>query len=102
MREDLQRVLEKIKRILNVLGYSDIDKVEIKIRREGQISEETAFENLHKKYGLEFKKTKIVPTTYGKIRVEDFIKFLEEYDELWGLETILIDLESIIINPAYL
>ncbi len=102
MRESLKKTLEKIRRIINALGYDDEDKILVTLRREGQISEENLFEDLHKKYGLNFKKIKIIPTTYGEIKLKDFIKFLEEYDELWGLETVLIDLSSVIINPAYL
>jgi hypothetical protein len=91
--------LEKIRRIAEALGE---ERIKFVIRRDEPLEKEERFKIIHEKYGVEIRKGKAFPTSYGELLIDDFINFLEEYDDDFELETTLIDLEAVVINPLYL
>ncbi len=67
--------------------------------REEAIEE---FKKLHEKYGIYYKNVEKFPTSYGKLTVDKFIKFLKEYDKKFNLKYAVIDLVGVTINPSLL
>jgi hypothetical protein len=106
--------IEKIKSVLQSLGYSPdmtvrftlrrfekVDRIHTnaKVKSEEQLKER--FELFNNRYDM-----KIVgdnfPSSSGQLKVKNFFEFLEEYDEKFNLDWCEIEFKEITIKLAYL
>ena len=87
---------EKIKKIAEIVQGANVVFI---IRRAEPVEREDSFVALHKKYGLQYKVTRVSATTRGELPINKFVEFLREYDKDFELGTTVIEMESIVINP---
>ena len=89
-------------KIENIVKALNIELVSFRIRRPEILENEEKFREIHLKYNVDYKVSRGFSTSYGKLPLQKFISFLKEYHQLLDLSTVLIDLESVVINPLFL
>ena len=89
---------ELISRIVDVFG----GEVNFALRRTELLEDEERFRELHEKYGLRYKISRGYTHSYGKLNKEKFLEFLREFDAKFDLNTCVIDLGGVVINPSLL
>ena len=106
--------IEKIKKILDALGYKDGDVLLFTIRRFEKLKRESVNiaaknnEELSEKFGLfaERNKLRIVDDKFfslnGNMKLSNFIDFLREYDDKFNLNWCEIEFKELTIKPVYL
>lgn len=96
----------KVRKILEAL---ELKKVSFSIRRSETLEEDfinvsgdakQKFAELHEKYGLKVKNISTFPVSSGELDLDNFISFLKEYDEMFNLEYVVIDLGFMTLNPS--
>jgi len=106
--------IEKIKKVLETLGYKENDVLLFTIRRFEKLKRESVNitannnEELAEKFRLfaERNKLRIIDETFfslkGNMELNNFMEFLREYDEKFNLNWCEIEFKELTIKPVYL
>jgi len=89
---------ELISKVVDVLG----GEVNFVLRRTELLEDEEGFRELHERYGLKYKISRGYTHSYGRLNKERFLEFLREFDAKFDLNTCVIDLGGVTINPSLL
>ena len=106
--------IERIKRVLDVLGYKEETKVQFTLRRfekvdrihaniKGKNDEQLheIFKMFNKRYGMKLVGESF-PSTAGALTVKEMLDYLEEYDHKFSLDWCELDFKEVIIKLNYI
>ncbi|MDD5181668.1 MAG: hypothetical protein PHC66_00685 [Candidatus Nanoarchaeia archaeon] len=106
--------IERIKRVLDALGYKETSTVQFTLRRfekvdrihaniKGKTDEQLheIFKMFNKRYEMKLVGESF-PSTAGALTVKEMLDYLEEYDNKFSLDWCELDFKEVIIKLSYL